>query len=355
MSISRNKAGLMGLAALAALGGVLIVLVGSPAHARSGRVHVSAAACNRAASVSGSDSQPGTVARPFRTIEKLAERLRPGQVGCLLGGTFEQDVFLRHGGATGRPITLMSAPGRRATIVGSFDVGPDANNVVIKNLRLEGRGGASPQVNGDRVTFRGNEITNDHTGICVLLGAGFEDGYGVARDIVIDHNHIHDCGRLPAAGHDHGIYVEGTENVRITNNVIYDNADYAVQLYPNAQRTYVARNIMDGNGGGVIFAGEKAGGEYRNAYASSNNVVRNNVISNSREYHNVESSWGGPVGTGNVATRNCVWNGADGNISDPVGFLASKNVVARPAFRNRAAGDFRLMHRSVCRRIRWGR
>jgi len=349
MSISRNKAALVGLAAL---GGVLLVLIGFPA--RSGHAHVSAGACSRAASVSGSDSHPGTVARPFRTVERLAERLRPGQVGCLLGGTFEEDVSLHHGGASGRPITLMSAPGRRASVVGSFDVGPDANNVVIKNLRLVGKGN-SPQVNGDRVTFRGNEITNDHTGICFLLGAGFEEGYGLAQDIVIDHNRIHDCGRLPAGGHDHGIYVEGTENVRITNNVIYDNADYAVHLYPNAQHTYIARNIMDGNGGGVIFAGEKSGGEYKNAYASSDNVVRNNVISNSREFHNIESWWGGPVGTGNVATRNCVWDGADGNISDPVGFRASKNVVARPAFRNPAAGDFRLKQRSVCRRIRWGR
>jgi len=119
-------------------------------------------------------------------------------------------------------------------------------------------------------------------------------------------------------------------------------------------RSIVASQRADQRGG-VIFAGEKSGGEYKNAYASSDNVVRNNVISNSREFHNIESWWGGPVGTGNVATRNCVWDGADGNISDTVGFRASKNVVARPAFRNPAAGDFRLKQRSVCRRIRWGR
>jgi len=87
---------------------------------------------------------------------------------------------------------------------------------------------------------------------------------------------------------------------------------------------------------------------------SSGNTVEHNVISYATTY-NIESWWGGPVGTGNVATRNCVWDGADGNISDPVGFRASKNVVARPAFRNPAAGDFRLKQRSVCRRIRWGR
>ena len=351
MSISNDKAALVGLTASA---GILVLLGSAPAGAGPEQANAPRG-CNRAASVSGSDSNPGTVARPFQTVETLVERLRAGQVGCLLGGTFEEDVFFDHGGAPGRPITLMSAPGRRATIVGGFDVGADANDVVIKNLRLEGRGRASPQVNGDRVTFRGNEITDGHTGICLLLGAGFEERYGRARDIVIDRNRIHDCGRLPATGHDHGIYVEGADNVRITNNVIYDNADYAVHLYPDAQRTYIARNIMDGNGGGILFAGEKAGGEYRNSYASSNNVVLNNVISNSREYHNIESWWGGPVGSGNVATRNCLWKGAEGNISDPVGFRSRKNVVARPAFRKRRAGDFRLKVRSVCARIRSGR
>jgi parallel beta-helix repeat protein len=296
-----------------------------------------------------------TASSPARSVEQLVDRLRPGQVGCLRGA-FEEDVVIDRGGTPGRPITLRSAPGVRAKIVGVLDISSSANDVVITGLRLHGRGRASPQVNGDRVVFRDNEITNGHRGICLLLGAGFEERPELrARNVTIDHNRIHNCGRLPAGGHDHGIYVEGTNGVRITGNVIYDNADYAVHLYPDAQGTYIARNIMDGNGGGVIFAGEKAGGEYQRDYASANNVVRNNVISNSREYHNIESWWGGPTGAGNAATRNCLWNGADGNVSEQVGFRASRNVVARPSFRRRSRGDFRLKPGSVCARIRASR
>ena len=79
------------------------------------------------------------------------------------------------------------------------------------------------------------------------------------------------------------------------------------------------------------------------------------MISNSRVSHNIDSWWGGPTGSGNVAIRNCLWNGADGNVSAQVGFRSRKNVVARPAFRKRRAGDFRLKVRSVCARIRSGR
>jgi parallel beta-helix repeat protein len=288
-------------------------------------------------------------------VERLVDRLRPGQVGCLRG-TFHEDISIHRGGTPGRPITLRSVPGTRATIVGTLDIGPSANDVVITGLRLDGHGGAGPQVNGDRIVFRGNEITNGHTSICLLLGADFESGSAWrARSVVIDHNRIHDCGRLPAAGHDHGIYVEGADGVRITNNMIYNNADYAIHLYPDAHGTYIARNVMDENGGGVIFAGEQAGGEYRHDYASSKNVVRNNVISNSREFHNIESWWGGPVGTGNLATHNCLWNGAEGNISDQVGFRARGNVIARPAFRNRRQGDFHLLANTDCARILAGR
>jgi parallel beta-helix repeat protein len=340
----------------AGLGSLALVLALAPTVAES-RAHAAsrAAKCDRLASTSGDDRAPGTASRPFRSAERLVESLRPGQTGCLQGGTFEEDLAIERGGAPGKPITLRSAPGRRATLVGVLDVKDSADDVVLAGLRLIGRGRASPQVNGDRVTFRGNEITNRNTGICLLLGAGFESRYGRARNVVIDRNHIHHCGRLPARGHDHGIYVEGTDGVRITNNVINDNADYGIHLYPDAQGTYVARNVIDQNGGGVVFAGEDADGEYEREYASSNNVVRNNVISNSREKHNVESSWGGPVGVSNLATRNCLWNGARGNMSDRVGFRSVANVVARPLFRNRAGGDFRLRRGSACARILTGR
>jgi parallel beta-helix repeat protein len=304
--------------------------------------------CDRAASTTGDDESAGTVASPFRSVSRLVRALRPGEIGCLLGGTFSEDVGIRRGGTAGRPITLQSAPGRRARLVGTLDV--SSSDVVVANLRLEGRGRATPQVNGVRVALRGNEITN-REGICVLLGAGFESGYDRARSVVIDGNRIHDCGRLPRTGHDHVIYVEGTNGVRITNNFIYDNADYGIHLYPDADGTYIARNVIDGNGGGVIFAGEDSGGEYDRAYASRNNVVRNNVISNSRVSHNIESWWGGPAGSGNVAVRNCLWNGADGNVSDQVGFRAGGNVVARPVFRDRRRGDLRLKPRTTCSRV----
>jgi parallel beta-helix repeat protein len=222
---------------------------------------------------------------------------------------------------------------------------------VFENLVLDGVNGnatPSPQVNGDRISFRGDEVTNENSGICFVLGGAFET-YGRARDVVLERNRIHHCGRLPVTGHDHGIYVEGANNARITDNVIYANADWGIHLYPDADGSYIAYNVIDGNGAGLIFAGERAGGEYRFDYASDSNLVERNIITNSSVRYNLESWWGGPLGVGNLARENCFWNGRLGNVDlSGGGFSVSANIVADPLYVNRGGYDFRLQVGSPC-------
>jgi parallel beta-helix repeat protein len=334
-------------ASAAALTLLAIVLASSAAPTASAET-----TCTRFASTSGSNSNPGTAAAPHRTVQFLVSRLQPGETGCLRSGEFSENVSIGRGGNPGRPIVLTSAPGERATLLGTLSIGDGANDVVVAALVLNGRnsnGRPSPIVNGDRVTLRENEITNEHTAICVLLGPGFESAPERALDPVVERNRIHDCGRLPARGHDHGIYVEGTTNARIVDNAIYDNADYGIHLYPDGDGSTIAHNVIDGNGGGLIFAGERAGGEYSNGYASDRNVVEHNVITNNSQRNNIESWWGGPVGEGNIARGNCLWNGRPANLDDSAGgFTHPDNAIVDPLYTNRAAKDFRLAPRSPC-------
>ena len=281
-----------------------------------------AGACNLYASTSGSDSASGSQSAPFRSAQKLADSLSAGQVGCLAPGqTFGGIHFNRSG------VTITTAPGgARATMLGNTEIPDSANDVTIENVVLNGRTSGqrvSPSIEGDRAVLRNNEITNDNTAICIHVGSSL--GYGVAYDVVIDGNRIHNCGRLPATNFDHGVYVDNAYRTRIVNNYIYDNSDYGVHLYPSAQQTYVAHNVIDGNGRGLTFSGDSG---YPNP--SSGNVVEFNTISNSKITTNIESWWGGGVGTGNVAHDNCVWNGAKGNIATQWGFTATNNTVTDP-------------------------
>ena len=299
--------------------------------------------CDRYAATSGSDSAAGTAAQPYRTAQKLADSLSAGQTGCLVAGVFNESLRLNNGGSPGNPIRLTSAPGGRATLVGRLYVPDTANDAVFADLNLDGTNASnlpSPMVAGDRITFTGNDVTDNHTSICFGLGSA---GWGTAVDVVIDGNRIHDCGRLPATNHDHGIYVEATRNAVITNNYIYDNADRGIQLYPDAQGTRIANNVIDGNGEGILFSGESG-------LASSNNLVTRNIVSNANVRYNVESWWpvGNPIGTGNVASDNCIWNGAQGNVAAQVGFTAVGSKAVNPLYIDRAAKDFELQSGSPC-------
>ncbi|MDQ3935592.1 MAG: right-handed parallel beta-helix repeat-containing protein [Actinomycetota bacterium] len=311
-----------------------------------------ASACDRVAAPGGSNTAAGTEAAPYATFQKLADSLAPGQVGCLRGGTYsEQTVTLNRGG-TGEDarVVIKSFPGERAKHVGRLYVPDRANFVTVEQLDLDGStaercpSGAtcnrlpSPTVNGDDIVFQDNDVTNQHQAICFNLG---NSSYGTARRVLIRRNRIHNCGILPANNHDHGIYLTETEDVRILDNVIYDNADRGIQMYPNADRTVIRGNIIDGNGQGIIFSGVGDS-------VSSDNVVENNIVTNAKLRYNIESWYPDLIGTGNVARDNCVYGGERGDVSSQVGFVATRNLVADPLYVDRAGKDFRLRSGSPC-------
>jgi parallel beta-helix repeat protein len=277
--------------------------------------------CDRVASTHGSDRAPGTARRPVRGVDRLIHLLKPGQTGCLRSGNYARDDQIR---LSTRRITLTSYPGDRATIQGRVWLDRRADGAVVSRLDLDGRnsrGLPSPTINADRALLRGDDITNEHTGICVSVGN--LGRYGRARGARIIGNSIHDCGRLPATNFDHGIYVAAADGTVIRDNRIYDNADRGIQLFPDAQGTRVTGNLIYANGEGVIFGGDES-------HASSGNLVARNVITNSRVRDNVESHWEGRPGTGNVLRDNCIGGGAyddgDMGIQHPaIGFSRLRN------------------------------
>lgn len=221
----------------------------------------------------------------------------------------------------------------------------EGDGATVENLALDGISGdgPSPTVNANDVVFRGNDVTNGHTAICFVLG---DDQYGVANDTLIENNRIHDCGRLPATNHDHGIYVAHASGTVIRDNLIYDNADRGVQLYPDADDSLVTGNVIDGNGEGLIISGN-------DTKESENNLIEHNLITNSAIRYNVESHWPGSVGDGNIVRENCVFGGArddgEGGIETPAeGFEASDNLIVDPLYVGPEAGDYALEEDSPC-------
>ena len=133
-----------------------------------------------------------------------------------------------------------------------------------------------------------NKRNSTSTGSCLLLG---HIGTPAFRTRVF-RSRIHNCGG-GNRGHDHGIYSEFSRRAVIRGNYIYDNPGFGISMYPDTQYALIEHNVINGNAyenrSNVTFSGEAAGGEYDRDYASSNNVLRRNIISNARARYNVES------------------------------------------------------------------
>ena len=113
-----------------------------------------------------------------------------------------------------------------------------------------------------------------------------------------------------------------------------------VQLYPDADRSVVEHNVVAFNGEqGVQFGG-------LGPAKSDDNTVRRNVISDNGQ-QNLGDNYdeADAVGTGNVATENCL----DGNAATEIetssgGFTANpdQTFVSDPDYENEAAADYAL-------------
>ncbi len=298
-----------------------------------------AAGCDRVAAPGGSDDASGSEAAPYRTIQQLTSSLQAGETGCLRSGSYGgSQVWLDEPGTT-----LTSYPGEHATVTAFLEVDPAARGAHVNHLRFDAAGNGNEvgvKLQADDTVFSDNELTKDGHGICLVAASS-----GPADNVVIERNHIYDCGPSNSKW-DHQIYLVHSRGAVIRWNILSGNAGgWGVHLYTDADGSVIEHNVIDGNRGGVIFAGD--GGE-----TSDRNVVRNNAITFSGPRWNLEASWsGGPHGSGNAASHNCLYAGpsADGGVADEDGFSATQNsVLDGSPYINRAAGDYHFRADSPC-------
>jgi parallel beta helix pectate lyase-like protein len=298
--------------------------------------------CQRVAAPNGNDSNSGTSRSPFASVSRLVAALRPGQTGCLASGRFQGDVRVSRRGGQKKPTTLRAVPGGNATICGYIEFRPTADHWRLTGLRIDGSCSDQNtiQIFADHITLDHDDVTNSRRAqSCVYIG---NPTYGRAANTVLRNDRIHDCGNNTTFTH--GIYADSPRNAKITDNYIYSNAGFGVQLYPDAENTLFERNVVDSSVGksGLIFSGEAP-------YASSHNLVTHNVFSSNGAY-GVSSWWGGPVGKANLAESNCFWRNADGAVDpDRVGYRSKGNITANPLFVSQRGHDYRLRRGSRCR------
>jgi hypothetical protein len=206
----------------------------------------------------GADSNRGTRAAPFKTIQRAADVAGPGDTVFVKPGRYtgpDRIVSVSRGGTPQGWLTFKAEPAGEAVLDGrngqsheAWYFGPEVGYVRVEGFEITGLqehgfdtygGGVHDLlIARNRIHHIGRNCTNTNNGRTgASLGAS-------THRVTFDGNVWHDIGRFapgesgctPAnenyQNHDHGIYVADADEITITNNVFYNFArGWAVHRY----------------------------------------------------------------------------------------------------------------------------
>jgi len=301
--------------------------------------------------ITGINTNPGTEAQPWKTIQKAADTLVSGDTVYIMAGTYQERVAPKNSGSSGNYITYTAYTGATVTIDGSGislsseldglfvvenksyitisgltikNARPNDNNngiyvdsssyvTIEKNYTYNTVSSGIGVWDSDHLTIDGNEVElacNDGEQECITVsttdtfeiknnhvhdsGPGTMGGEGIdAKDGStngkIYKNHIHHISRL-------GIYVDSwdklTSQIEVYQNVVHDCADDGFTLAAESggllENIKIYNNIAYNNlYNGISIS---ANGEAIYSHPMKNIYVVNNTF-----YNNGDSTWGAGV------------------------------------------------------------
>jgi hypothetical protein len=206
-------------------------------------------------SPSGNDSNPGTVARPLKTIQHAANLAKPGTTVYIAGGIYCERLRITSGGSQeGGFVTFRSQPGERAILDGScltVAEGEDplvelanvsfvrVQELEIRNLRtsdyrsvpwgirVAGAGSHIEILQNDVHHIEQNSSGRAHPGNGFGIGVYGTDAKMPISDLVIDGNQVHHL----KTGSSESLVVNGNvRGFRIARNVVHDNNNIGIDV-----------------------------------------------------------------------------------------------------------------------------
>ena len=210
-------------------------------------------------SLTGSDSNPGSQARPWRTLQKAADTLVAGDTVKILPGTYVAKFTPKNSGKAGALITYTADPGTVILDGSGVTMSGDANGdglvqiqgksyIKVQNLTLRNASvncvNISPNTSGTRPTYI--EISSLTLQNCNKVGirvrstdhlllkdnsinhVNYSSGIGVwwSSDVTVDHNFItnahfyHEC----QGAYDEALTISYTNRFEVKNNTL-DNTE----------------------------------------------------------------------------------------------------------------------------------
>jgi Right handed beta helix region/Pel9A-like, right handed beta helix region len=261
-------------------------------------------------SPSGSDSNPGTFLRPWKTIGKAASMVKPGDNVYIRGGVYQESVEFATSGTASAPIHIMAYPGESPIIDGANFTLPridgdallvlSGNYIYVSGLEVRYSSYLGVELGGNYVTAdRINANRNLHSGMRIhgdydviqnshVWSNDMQNENGkdpgadstaitAARNpnfAIIRHNAIY-------ANWGIGLSTYEANGTTIEDNSIYDN--YGPNLYvSDATNVVVQRNFIFATGG-MLNKGDQVGIHVEDEVlvppnSSENITIINNIV-----------------------------------------------------------------------------
>lgn len=301
-------------------------------------------------SPSGSDSAPGSLGQPWKTISKAASTLVAGDTVYIRSGTYNEQLSPVSSGSSSSPITYTTYQGETVVIDGQNGLSSNYTGlinlynvayIVIDGLHITNAG---PYDNNcgilidysNNITIRNNLITNSVSSGIGVWGSQYvivhnnevnnacNDGeqecitIAGTTDFTVSQNHVHHNG--PGTNGGEGIDAkDGAARGVIVDNHIHDLTRLGIYVDAWDKHTYdieIARNrVYNCDNDGITLASEQGG-------LLENIRLINNLVYNNR-YSGVAITPNGDVSSPPMKTlsviNNTLYSNGDGAQQTPWG------------------------------------
>jgi parallel beta-helix repeat protein len=301
-------------------------------------------------SPTGSDSNPGTQAKPLKTIARADALSRAGYVIHVAPGTYKVAAAasgsagiktVKSGTATARIRFVSDVKWGAKIVFSGTGLGWNSKGAYVDidgfDITGTGRLGLLAEGGHERIT---RNFVHDLTvsGGCNGSGGAGIDAWGAGGGAVIDSNVVRNIGLQWVAAQScntvQGIYLTNQNNI-VSNNIISGVASVGINSWHGATGNTFVNNTIFGNKMGIVIGQGDSGST---SAGTSNNYVANNIVYGNG-YGITEM---GKVGTNNRYANNLVYN--TGRAWLAKGTITG-TVSADPQFVKYAAngtGDYRL-------------
>lgn len=196
----------------------------------------------------GNNGNSGTSSSPWRTVAYAVSKMVAGDTTYVRGGTYtESGIRFGRSGTQSAPIKLLNVSGQFPIINCSSKTATTANSLLFQNssgykypigwITLEGF--------EIRNCYDGIKFYNLHDSVIRRNWIHHNNAQGILGNgtrILLDRNRINHNGPFstnPSSTLEHGVYMNGTA-ITISNNLIYDNMAYGIQLNGSSSSLYNA-------------------------------------------------------------------------------------------------------------------